>query len=249
MWIRFSQVGYGLAANGDTTASDRTENTVTDSNYAHIAIIADRSGSMQETADPPHTKASLTTTGIRDFVAKQKTAPGRTTFSLTDFDTIHTELESFGDGSASQSWQCVPRGGTALLDAVGFVIAGTGEKLAAMTEDDRPSRVIVVIATDGEENSSREYGLEQVRNMVTEQREKYGWDFVFIGADIDAFAGSSAMGMSAMSTLPTAGVAMAAAYMATSDAVFDARTFNLPVGYNIAQREAVANAAKTSAEE
>jgi hypothetical protein len=222
---------------------------VTDKNYAHISIIADRSGSMQEVADPPHTKASLTTTGIRDFVLKQKTLPGRTTFSLTDFDTTHEELEHFGDGSLTASWTCVPRGGTALLDAIGFVVTRTGAELADMTEDARPGRVIVVIATDGEENSSHEYKLDTIRDMVTEQREKYGWDFVFIGADIDAFAGSAAMGMSAQSTLPTAGVAMAAAYSVTSDAVYDSRRFSYPVGYNLAQRETVAKAAKTTSDE
>jgi hypothetical protein len=222
---------------------------VTDASYAHIAIIADRSGSMAEIADPPHSKAELTTTGIHEFVTKQKAVPGKTTFSLVDFDITHDRLEHFGDGKATQAWSCRPRGGTALLDAVGFVIAQTGDELAAMTEDDRPGRVIVVIATDGEENSSHEYKLDTIRDMVTEQREKYGWDFVFIGADIDAFAGSSAMGMSAMSTLPTAGLAMAAAYTATSDAVMNARLFQHPVGYNLAQREAVAKAARKDDDE
>lgn len=216
---------------------------MTDSSYAHISIVADRSGSMSLPADPPYTKAQRSTDGIRAFVQQQREAPGRVTFSLMDFDTIHQTVESFGDGSKSLAWECRPRNGTALLDAVGQAITETGTALAAMPEDQRPGMVYIVIATDGEENSSVEYGgkpgLARIKAMVTEQQDTYGWQFVFIGADIDAFAAGGGMGVSTASTLGTSSASMGVAYAATSDAVFRSRAAGgQSVSYSDAEREA-----------
>ena len=218
---------------------------MTDTDYAHIAIVADRSGSMGDVADPPHTKAQRTTEGIHALVREQRSVPGRVTFSLTDFDTEHTAVESFGDGGKILSWQCRPRNGTALLDAVGMEITRTGEQLSALPEGQRPGRVFFVIGTDGEENSSREYSLDQVKAMVSEQRDTYGWEFIFLGADIDAFDGASAMGMATASAMPYVAAATMDAFAVTSEAIGDARTFGGAVGYNIAQRQRVQDAGKT----
>jgi hypothetical protein len=216
---------------------------MTDATYAHICFIADRSGSMSLPADPPHTKAERSTKGIHAFVKQQREAPGKVTFSLMDFDTLHRTVEEFGDGSGSLAWTCEPRNGTALLDAVGQTITQTGAALAAMPEGKRPGMVYVVIATDGEENSSVEFGgkagLARIRAMVTEQQDKYGWQFVFIGADMDAFGASSSMGMSLTATLGTSSANIGVAYAATSDAVFTSRgAGGQSVSYTPEQREA-----------
>lgn len=217
---------------------------MTDAGYAHIAIVADRSGSMSEAADPPHTKAQRTTQGVRAFVTEQRAQPGKTTFSLLDFDTVYETVESFGDGSASLAWECRPRNGTALLDAVGKVITETGIALEAMPEDQRPGRVFVVIGTDGLENSSREYKLDQVKAMVTEQREKYGWDFVFIGTELDAFDAGASMGYAYASTMPAAGPGTMDAYLVSSAAVASARAGGQSVSYTPTQRQQVRDAGK-----
>lgn len=95
----------------------------------------------------------------------------------------------------------VPRGMTALLDAIGRTINTTGERLAAMAEEQRPGKVIFVILTDGQENTSREMTLEQINQMITRQTEVYNWDFVFIGANQDAIQTGSQLGIGAGNSL------------------------------------------------
>jgi hypothetical protein len=80
---------------------------------------------------------------------------------------------------------------TALLDAVGMEVLRTGQDLAALPEAQRPGRVLLVVATDGHENSSHEYTVEQVRSMLTVQREQYGWEVRFLGADDAAWQGEA----------------------------------------------------------
>jgi hypothetical protein len=86
-------------------------------------------------------------------------------------------------------------GSTALLDAVGKTINSIGAKLSAMREEDRPSKVIVLIITDGEENSSVEFSKEQIKQMVETQQNVYNWKFLFFGANIDSFAAASSIGI------------------------------------------------------
>jgi hypothetical protein len=88
--------------------------------------------------------------GVKAFIKEQREVPGRTTLSLYQFDTEHDEVTSFSDVRDGLKWKLVPRGGTALLDAVGFAVTKTGERLATLSEDARPGEVIVLIATDGE---------------------------------------------------------------------------------------------------
>ena len=215
---------------------------MTDRGYTHITILADRTGSMGDLADPGSgkTKAELTTRGIHDLVRDQGAQPGKTTFSLTQFDTQGTDrIASFaaaGDPLIAR-WRIIPRSGTPLLDATGEEITATGEALAAMPEDARPDRVFFVIGTDGEENSSREYSKQQIAAMITCQREAYGWEFVFIGADIDAFAEAGGMGVPAGSTLPSSGGLMTLAYASTSDAISRSRAGGQSVSYTDEERQ------------
>jgi hypothetical protein len=91
----------------------------------------------------------------------------------------------------------MPRGGTALLDAVGRAINETGERLARMPEEDRPGLVIFVVMTDGEENSSKEFSKARIKEMIQHQQEVYNWHFTFLGANQDAFAEAGGMGIDA----------------------------------------------------
>lgn len=90
-----------------------------------------------------------------------------------------------------------PSGGTALLDAVGSTIDAVGLRLSNTPEDERPEKVLFAITTDGEENASRGYTLESVKNKVKHQSEKYSWEFLFFGANIDAFGAADGIGVGA----------------------------------------------------
>jgi hypothetical protein len=215
---------------------------LTDPHYTHICVIADRSGSMAEMADPPRTKAQRTTEGVHKLVEDQRALPGKTTFSLSDFDTSVQVVERFGDGTASLAWRCSPRSSTALLDAVGTVIKETGYQLENMPEHERPGKVYVVVGTDGLENASHEYTLAQVKDMITEQREKYGWQVVFIGADIDAFAEAGSMGVSRGSTMTSSAAGFGTAYLASSSAMTRSRNDDVVLDYSAEERQQVKDA-------
>jgi uncharacterized protein YegL len=185
---------------------------VTDPGYRHIVLVIDRSGSMEPVRHD-------TEGGVRAFIEEQRQVPGRTTLSLYQFDTEHDEVAAFTDIQADLGWHLVPRGGTALLDAAGFAVTRTGERLAAMDEAARPGEVIVLIATDGEENSSREYTLPQVKDLITAQQDTYGWTFVFIGANQDAFAAGGSIGIPAVSVMNYNVTSTAGAYASASSMV------------------------------
>lgn len=166
-------------------------------NYTHIAIVLDRSGSMNSVK-------SDTIGGFNHFLNDQKQAPGEATLTLAQFDHVyevvhdHVEIHCVPPLD-DRTYQ--PRAGTALLDAIGRTIDSLGARLAAMPEQDRPGKVICVILTDGMENASRQYSSEKVFEMIGHQQEKYGWEFVFLGANQDAIATAARMGIHAGSSL------------------------------------------------
>jgi hypothetical protein len=144
-------------------------------------MIIDRSGSMEVI------KSDMNP-AINSFLAEQDKEPGDILVDVTLFDT---EVEfPFNDVLPSDIGADLirPRGFTALNDAIGITIKRLGAKLALMPEADRPEHVIVVTCTDGMENSSREYTAAQVKEMVEEQTNQWNWTFIFMAANIDAFA-------------------------------------------------------------
>lgn len=167
---------------------------MTDHEYRHYLLIVDRSGSMTRIAKEAQE-------GIRHFVREQAALPGRATLTLVQFDSVHETVCDFAALEAGSSYELVPRYGTALLDACGRAIAGEGVKLAALSASARPGKVIVLITTDGAENESHEYTLQQVRDIIVRQQEEYGWKFSYVGANVDAFAEAQSMGISGTSTL------------------------------------------------
>lgn len=167
---------------------------MTDPNYRHLILIIDRSGSMQSCK-------AATEEGINGFFETQTREPGRATATLVQFDTEHETVFEHVELADAPTYTLVPRGGTALLDAVGFAFAREGQWLASLPEEQRPGTVVAVIATDGEENSSREYTAEQIREIIRGQREVYGWEVLFIGANIDAVKTAATYGIPAASAM------------------------------------------------
>lgn len=189
---------------------------MTKPNAAHITFVLDRSGSMAS-------QKEQTIAGFNTFLDEQKKVPGDCTVTLLQFDyPSHLEYvyknKPLAEAPALNNDNFVPRGSTALVDAIGHAIKDTGRHLASLPAAERPSQVFIVILTDGEENSSTEFVMtkelpptvtqsyqqmlqqfggyshktytgpqqEAVADMITHQKEKYNWQFVFIGADQDA---------------------------------------------------------------
>lgn len=150
--------------------------------YTHITLVVDRSGSMitvQKDAQD----------GINSLLEEQFALDGKLTVTLTEFDgRINTVKRESGE---KFEYTLVPRGSTALFDAVGQEIVDTGHDLKALKEKDRPAKVLFVVVTDGQENVSVEYTAEKIKAMVDRQKDEYNWDFQFIGADQAAWAGVS----------------------------------------------------------
>ena len=189
-------------------------------NFTRIAIVLDRSGSMESCKES-------TVAGFNEFIRAQKEIPGEATVKLVQFDDQYETVfdKPLKDCPELTQNTFVPRGSTALLDAQGRTIVELGQELAALPESERPSKVIVVTLTDGLENASKEYNLDKIGAMIREQRDKYNWDFVFLGANQDAIATAAAMSIplpSAMS-YSTSKAGIAATMAAVSHYVGAAR--------------------------
>jgi von Willebrand factor type A domain len=182
-------------------------------NFTRIAIVLDRSGSMESCKES-------TVSGFNEFIRTQQELPGQAMVKLVQFDDRYETVFDMNLKSCPELNQntFVPRGSTALLDAQGRTIVELGRELAAMPEKDRPSRVIVVTITDGLENASRQFNIEQIGAMIREQRDKYSWDFVFLGANQDAIKTAAAMAvpMQSAMTYATSKAGVAATMAAVS---------------------------------
>lgn len=154
-----------------------------------IVCVVDRSGSMGNMREEAKN-------GFNDFLKKQKDVPGEANMTLVLFDHEYIVVQ---DGKPLNNVEeltdktYVPRGMTALWDAIGRAVTTVGERLDKTPEHEKAEKVIVVILTDGYENASQEYNGEKIRNMIDLQRNSYSWEFVFLAANQDAVATAKAM--------------------------------------------------------
>lgn len=158
---------------------------MTKKDYTHLTLVVDRSGSMATIKEEAQK-------GISDLLREQFLLPGKLTLTLVDFDDVAETVVRLSGKAIDYNLE--PRNTTALFDAVGQEIIATGKDLANMEEDERPEKVVFIVVTDGENNSSREYTLESVRDLIANQKENYQWAFQFLGAEEASWQGD-ALGM------------------------------------------------------
>lgn len=161
-------------------------------NITEIVYILDRSGSMSGLEKD-------TIGGFNAMMEKQKKTGKDAVVSTVLFDDVCVVLHDripIENVKKMTSNQYYVRGCTALLDAVGGAIHYIG-KLHKKMGEDRPEKTIFVITTDGMENASHKYSYEKVQKMIKRKEEKYGWEFIFIGANIDAIAEAGRIGIKA----------------------------------------------------
>lgn len=190
--------------------------------YTDITIVLDRSGSMESIKTD-------TIGGFNEFIKKQKAVPGTATISLFKFDHV---FESEYDGRDLQKAPeltqetYVPRGSTALVDAICEGIDRAGKRLKHMDDRERPEKIVFVIITDGYENASVKYAMKDASDRIQHQTDKYGWQFLFLGANQDAIATAAGYGISRGQTLTYAAnrVGTNAFYNSVSDNIASYRT-------------------------
>ena len=183
-----------------------------------IICVIDRSGSMASIA-------SDAIGGFNTFLADQKTVPGEARITVALFDDKYEVLYANTAISSAEpltSKTFVPRGGTAMLDAIGRTL---NEQGARIKSDAWADKVIVCILTDGQENQSREYTAAKVKEMV-QHAEKHGWSFVYLAANQDAFASGAQYGIAAAHTMNFAATAQGTndAYASMSSVTRSLRT-------------------------
>ncbi|WP_174562521.1 vWA domain-containing protein [Nocardia acidivorans] len=154
-----------------------------------IAVLLDRSGSMQSIK-------SDTEGGFDAYIEQQREVPKRIEVTLAQFDTEYDVVYANRPLAQVPPLNLQPRGMTALYDAVGELITDVGAELAGRAEPDRPGTVIVVVMTDGHENSSKEWSHTAVKSLITQQQDTWNWNFLFLGANMDAVAIGADMGFS-----------------------------------------------------
>lgn len=162
--------------------------------YTHIGLLIDRSGSMSSIAKDLDWS-------IKTFLKEQSELEGQCTVSMAIFDSEYEHTVKFKDIKEFVPTSIVPRGVTALYDAIGKFTAEIGETLAALPEDSKPSKVLIIIVTDGEENASKEFSAENIKEIIKTQESVYSWNFTYLGANQDAVLAGSKFGTRVSNTL------------------------------------------------
>ena len=163
-------------------------------NYTEIAFVLDRSGSMESSRE-----AAIA--GFNFFLGEQQAGRGLIKLTLVLFDDeylVPINALPVAEILPLNIDTYVPRGTTALLDAIGRTINELGARLAALPRNDRPGQVIVAILTDGLENSSQTCTWQHIAGVIKHQTEQYRWTFLFLGANQDAIATAAQMNIAAV---------------------------------------------------
>ena len=161
-------------------------------NLTELVFILDRSGSMSGLEKD-------TIGGFNSMLKKQKDEEGEAIITTVLFDNkyelLHDRINIKGISPITDKEYYV-RGTTALLDAVGRTILKIENPHKHTLESERPSKVLFVITTDGMENASRRYSYEKIRRMIKDKKKEFGWEFIFLGANIDAVSAAESIGIS-----------------------------------------------------
>lgn len=211
---------------------------MTNPNLSHITLLCDRTGSMFMIRDDAQG-------AVNRFLEDQKAVPHPATLLLIDFDAPHRTITMeepwfrvVHDGwlADAPTYLLNPRGNTALYDAMGQAIVLTGERLAAMPEAERPGHVFFVVQTDGQENSSTDWRLPKLVDLIKEHETAYAWDFIFLGMGPDAWNQAAAFvgtQMVANNTVASAGTgpAIETSYLVTSANIADTRSGGTVTSY------------------
>lgn len=156
-----------------------------------LVFLLDRSGSMSGLE-------SDTIGGFNDMIAKQGNKDGTCRVTTVLFNhrqmTLHDQKDIHTIKPLS-GYDYSVRGSTALLDALGETINKITSLHGRMDADQKPNKVLFVITTDGLENSSREYAYEQIQSLIEDKRRNHGWEFLFLGANIDAVGEATRLGI------------------------------------------------------
>lgn len=192
--------------------------------YTHIAVILDRTGSMEAIRDD-------TIGGFNAFLADQQRQPGTATMTLVQFDSqdpyeVLHRFTPIAEVPGLSRETFVPRASTPLLDAIGRGINDLNTSLAQVPREERPARVVVVIVTDGHENASVEFDKTVIRRMIRDRQQTADWQFVFLGADLTGIDDATSVGIEPAAALRYAPTPEGArgAWAATSEGLAAYRT-------------------------
>ena len=163
----------------------------TKNNTTELVFILDRSGSMYHLTND-------TIGGFNSMIAEQKKKDGECIVSTVLFDdestVLHDRVKLSDIPEMTERDYCT-RGCTALMDAVGSAIHHIGNVHKYARAEDVPAHTMFVITTDGMENASRRYSADKVKKMIERQKERFGWEFIFIGANIDSVETAAKFGI------------------------------------------------------
>ena len=158
-------------------------------NFIHICFIIDESGAMYRSTDD-------VIGGFKSTIEEQKkVTDGKCAVSLFKFNSTVSELYLGKDVNEIENLTYVAGGCTAMNDGIGTAIDKIGKWLSDMKEDERPSKNLIVIMTDGQENASKEYSFDRVKEMIKHQEEKYNWTFMYMGTDITSMEDVNKLGI------------------------------------------------------
>ncbi len=158
-----------------------------------IIVVLDRSGSMQSIKNE-------TISGFNSFVSEQKKLDYRSSLTLVQFDDryqIDYESVDINKVPELNTDTFVPRGLTALLDAIGKTIKTTRDRYSKLVKNDLPDKTIFVIITDGQENNSTKYNRKRIFKKIRKMEKEQNWEFVFLGANQDAISEANNYGINA----------------------------------------------------
>lgn len=184
-----------------------------------IVLVVDRSGSM-------HAIKSDAEGGINSFIEEQKKVPGDATLTFVQFDTQYEVVHENKPITDVPPYVLEPGGGTALLDAIGKTITSHKKRIENTPETNRPGKIIYVIVTDGDENSSQNYNRSQVNELITARRDVDSWEFIFMAANQDAIQEAASIGIHGAGAMNfgMSGQSIGAAYSVSMQAVSKLRS-------------------------